>query len=105
MIDYSRPLTDSYGNLKWIDENGHYHRDNGLPAVEEKSGFKAYYLHGKRHRIDGPAVISVIMNKNFWWLDGKNIDSKEVEDWMKSNGIKTYPFSKEESLFFQLSFS
>lgn len=38
-----------------LDENGEYHRDGDLPAVE--TGFsKEYYKHGELHREGGPAI-------------------------------------------------
>ena len=35
--------------------NGKYHREDG-PAIEKRNGDKWWYLNGKRHREDGPAV-------------------------------------------------
>ena len=35
--------------------NGKRHREDG-PAVECADGHKEWYLNGKRHREDGPAV-------------------------------------------------
>jgi hypothetical protein len=36
----------------WL--NGKYHREDG-PAIEHANGDKEWYLNGKRHREDGPA--------------------------------------------------
>jgi hypothetical protein len=40
--------------------NGKLHRVDG-PAIIHPNGFQYYYLNGKRHRVNGPAVI---------WPDG-----------------------------------
>jgi hypothetical protein len=45
------------------------HRDGDLPAVEYSNGDLEYWLYGKRHRLDGPAVI--IGDKQYWFKDGE----------------------------------
>jgi hypothetical protein len=42
------------GHKDWY-LNGKYHREDG-PAVEYADGAKYWYLNGKLHREDGPAV-------------------------------------------------
>ena len=49
--------------------NGKLHREDG-PAVEWFNGDKDWYLNGKLHREDGPAIESVTSNK-LWYLNGK----------------------------------
>ena len=39
----------------WCDEEGEFHREDGPAFVGP--GYQAYYLHGLRHRIGGPAEI------------------------------------------------
>ena len=57
------------GTTSWY-LNGKLHREDG-PAVERADGDKEWYIDGKRHREDGPAIE---------WADG----SKE---WYK-NGVE-----------------
>ena len=45
---------DSDGNKFWY-LNGKLHRVDG-PAVEYSNGDKFWYLNGKPHRVDGPAI-------------------------------------------------
>ena len=45
---------DEYGTRSWY-LNGKLHRDDG-PAIEYASGHKEWYLNGKLHREDGPAI-------------------------------------------------
>jgi len=46
------------------------HNDNG-PAVICKNGREEWYVNGKRHRIDGPAVI--YGNKQYYFENGEFI--------------------------------
>jgi len=59
------------GNKRWY-LNGKIHREDG-PAIEYANGTKEWYLNDKRHREDGPAVERADGSK-FWYLNGKEID-------------------------------
>ena len=50
--------------------NGKLHKEDG-PAVEHDNGYKAWYLNDRCHREDGPAVEYASGYKE-WWLNGKN---------------------------------
>lgn len=52
------------------------HRTNDLPAIEYANGDKEWWKFGKRHRINGPAVI--YGNKQYWFLQGEFIKSEEI---------------------------
>jgi hypothetical protein len=67
--------------------NGKFHREDG-PAVEDSDGYKAWYLNGKLHREDGPAVEDSYGYKA-WWLNGEihREDGPAVE---RSNGDKSW---------------
>ena len=56
------------GNKYWY-LNGKYHRING-PAIEYSNGTKYWCLNGKYHRINGPACEWSDGSK-YWYLDGK----------------------------------
>jgi hypothetical protein len=47
------PIIDEHGHKFWY-LNGKFHRTNG-PAIEYANGHKRWYLNGIRHRTDGPA--------------------------------------------------
>ena len=49
---------DTWGtdSMAWRNHLGQYHRVNG-PAFTNSRGVRAWYLNGRRHRLDGPAVI------------------------------------------------
>jgi hypothetical protein len=65
------------------------------PILEINSaGTKRWYLNGRRHRIDGPAVESAGGYK-IWCLNSK---SYKFDDWLTAN---TY-ISEEEKLMLKL---
>jgi hypothetical protein len=62
------PTVDKFGNKRWYNETGKYHRTDG-PAIEGNNGFKEWYLSGVLHRTDGPAVEWSNGSKS-WYLNG-----------------------------------
>jgi len=65
----------SDGTKKWW-LNGKYHRTDG-PAVERSNGTKEWWLNGERHRTDGPAIEWSDGSKE-WWLNGNIVTWFEV---------------------------
>ena len=66
MIKYEvRVLND--GTKHWF-LNGKRHREDG-PAVEYSNGRKEWYSNGERHREDGPAIERNNGTKE-WYLNG-----------------------------------
>jgi len=57
-----------YGDRHWY-LNGKRHREDG-PAVEYADGDRVWYLNGKLHREDGPAVEHSNGDRE-WYLNGK----------------------------------
>ena len=53
MIEYTVKVNE-YGTTMWY-LNGKLHREDG-PAIEYRNGDKSWYLNDKLHREDGPAV-------------------------------------------------
>jgi hypothetical protein len=58
----------------WL--NGKLHRTDG-PAVERADGMKEWWLNGKLHRTDGPAVERADGMK-MWWLNGKQVSWRDL---------------------------
>ena len=56
------------GDKSWY-LNGKRHREDG-PAIEDADGDKFWYLNGKQHREDGPAIEYADGDKS-WYLNGK----------------------------------
>jgi hypothetical protein len=68
-------LHTSIGGVKRWYLNGKLHRDDG-PAVELDE-HKEWYINGKRHREDGPAIEHWNGTK-FWYLNDKELSAEEL---------------------------
>lgn len=94
------PAMKIFWNKNLIEErwylNGLIHRKNE-PAltfydINQTIKFHHYVHHGKKHRIDGPAVITYDIHKEkSWFLNGINYSFNE---WLNSNDY----ISKERKL-------
>jgi hypothetical protein len=73
MITYTVEVYES-GTKHWY-LNGKKHREDG-PAVEYIDGGESWYLNGKRHREDGPAVDWDDGTKE-WYLNGEELTEEE----------------------------
>jgi len=73
MKEYTVKVYDS-GTKAWY-LNGKTHREDG-PAVEYSYGTKVWYLNGERHREDGPAYEGSSGTK-MWYLNGINLSEEE----------------------------
>jgi len=69
----------------WNDEDGFYHRING-PALIGYNGDKHWYVHGKCHRLDGPA--REIDNQKQWFYKGDLIDCNTQEEFERIIKLK-----------------
>lgn len=67
-------VTDKNGTVRWFDSDGEMHNDDG-PALITATGTQEWWLHGRRHRVDGPAVVIKVSNISdplyLWYVDGK----------------------------------
>ena len=66
MIEYTVKVEG--GDRFWY-LNGKYHREDG-PAIEWTNGDRSWYLNGELHREDGPAV-ELANGGCVWYLNGK----------------------------------
>lgn len=66
----SSPYKDSKGTRRWYVD-GKLHRADG-PAVEWANGDKEWWVNDKVHRIDGPAV-EYADGHQLWYVNGKEI--------------------------------
>jgi hypothetical protein len=60
--------------------NGKLHREDG-PAIEHSDGDKAWYLNGQLHRENGPALEWSNGDKS-WYLNGEELTEKEFNERM-----------------------
>ena len=65
--DKNTEITNEY--IAFRNDFGHNHREDG-PAFIGSSGYKAWFINGKRHREDGPAIIGSNGHKA-WYINGK----------------------------------
>jgi hypothetical protein len=83
--------------IKWY-LNGKLHREDG-PAIEYANGTKEWYLNGKCHREDGPAVEYADGSK-YWYLNGKlhreNGPAIEWADGYKGWWLNDVEYTKQE---------
>ena len=84
MTEYKVMIYDN--RTEWY-MNGKLHRIDG-PAVEYTNGTKYWYMNGKCHRENGPALEYAHGSKS-WWINGKlhRIDGPAVE---YANGNKLW---------------
>ena len=54
----------------YFDENGKYHRENDLPAIEYANGTKEWYKNGLRHRENDLPAIEMADGTNEWYQNG-----------------------------------
>jgi hypothetical protein len=73
MIEYTVKVHDN-GDKEWYLD-GKFHREDG-PAIEDSDGTKFWYLNDKRHREDGPAIEWADGGKA-WYLNGKKLTEEE----------------------------
>ena len=89
-------ITYTVNKNKYWYLNGKPHREDG-PAVEYADGTKKWYLNGKPHREDGPAIEWADGTKE-WWLDGNELTEAEFNAKMRKtiviDGV-TYKLVKE----------
>jgi hypothetical protein len=78
---------DSQGTTRWFNEEGEFHRLDG-PAVVWVNGDKEWYSKDRLHRRDGPAV-ELLDGTREWWVNGKLhrldgpaiVGSDHTEEW------------------------
>ena len=78
MIEYTVKVYYNGDKSWWL--NGKLHREDG-PAIEGTNGYKAWYLNGKRHREDGPALEYADGDK-CWYLNGVWMTEEEHKEAM-----------------------
>ena len=92
MIEYTVKVYTNGTKLWFL--NGKLHREDG-PAVEWADGTKKWYLNGEYHREDGPAVEWADGTK-FWYLNGKYLTQEEHQS--ATNPTKELTVAEVEKL-------
>ena len=92
---------DEYGNKKWYI-NGKLHREDG-PAIEYVNGTKKWLMNNKLHRLDGPAII---WNDGsyLWYINSYNVTNK-IHQWAKETDIDLDDLKEEDKALIKLIWS
>ena len=77
-------VIDRDGDKHWY-LNGKIHREDG-PAIEWVDGSNFWFLKGKRHREDGPAIEWAKGDK-WWYLNGERLTEQEWKIVMREKKI------------------
>jgi hypothetical protein len=76
MSEYTEYQVRVYSNGdKYWYLNGKLHREDG-PAIDDANGHKEWYLNDKPHREDGPAA-EYVNGNNYWYLNGEQLTEEE----------------------------
>jgi len=86
------------GTKRWF-LNGKLHREDG-PAIEYADGSKFWYLHGELHREDGPAYYECPDGYREWWLNGREAHPETLVDLQLSRGTFCYYNEQTDTLHF-----
>ena len=78
---------NEYGTKRWY-LNGKRHRVDG-PAIEDANGNKYWYLNGKLHRVDGSAA-EFTYGYKFWYLNDKILNCKTQEEFEQLIRLKSF---------------
>ena len=76
MKTYTVEVQDNGAKHWYLD--GKLHREDG-PAIECSDEAKFWFLNGKRHREDGPACEYADGSK-YWYIDGKELTEAEFNN-------------------------
>lgn len=62
---------------RFYDSENRFHREGGEPAAIMKDQGVYYFVRGKEHRTDGPAVINLTKGYLQFWVNGKQLTEEE----------------------------
>ena len=80
MQNYDTKSTNKFGDIYYY-LNGRIHRTDG-PAIDRANGSKEYWINGKRHRVGKPAVTIIEVNRCRYYINGElhRIDGPAIHD-------------------------
>lgn len=80
--------------IQYQDENGLIHNENGQPAsIDCKYNTIGYWIHGKAHRLMGPAYVFLNENEqkySQWYYKGEQINCSSQEEFEKLIKLKMF---------------
>ena len=70
---------DEDGNTFWYNQQGKFHREGGLPAVEYADGDKVWWVNGKQHREGGLPAVERANGSKIWWVNGHHVTEEQAK--------------------------
>jgi hypothetical protein len=74
------PIINEFGEIFYYNDNNLLHRING-PAFNDGKGTKWWYINGKPHRLDGPAI--ECDGIELWYIYGQYIPCKDNDEFLR----------------------
>jgi len=87
---------------KWWFLNGKYHREDG-PAIEYEDGRQHWFINNTRHRLDGPAYIKNDNTKE-WYINGHHV-TDIITKWAEENDIDLENLTEVDKALIKLIWS
>jgi len=85
-------VTDKYNQKFWY-LNGRLHHEDG-PALEYSDGHKEWYIHGELHRLDGPAI--EWSDGTTWWYRADKLHRTDGPAVQYANGFSAWYINGKE---------
>ena len=99
----NKPICDVDENgTKYWYLNGKYHREDG-PAIIFASGNLFWYKNGIQHRIDGPAIEWT--NGHTSWIINGHLVTELIGEWAKDHEIDLDNLTEVDKLLIKLTWS
>jgi hypothetical protein len=79
------PAQKLYHYRAWY-QHGKFHRENGLPARTWADGSQEWLVHGRHHRLDGPAIeydSAICKKEKSYWINGERVDGRRFKTLVK----------------------
>ena len=74
----------------YFNENGKYHRENDLPAIEYANGTKEWWLNGKLHRENDLPAVEYASGTKHWYQNGELHRDNDLPAIERANGNKEW---------------
>ena len=90
----------NYGREEWYI-HGKLHRINE-PAMMTSRGDQSWWVHGKLHRLNGPAV-QFRSGKHHWWIMHKRKTKEEVQECVGQRNLKVLLLARAINPFCEIN--
>lgn len=84
--------------IVYVSNMIYYHRLNGPARIGKLTGIEEYYVNGRRHRFDGPAIVYTdhgIKGSELWYINGFYVEHL-IRPWAKEMNIDLDNLTEED---------